>query len=48
MPKAMEENLKKEAMKKFGSTKSEHARKYIWGTMRKTGKIKAKCLQPIK
>ena len=37
MPKQMEKDLKKEAMKKFGSTTSERARKYIYGTMRKTG-----------
>lgn len=37
MPKAMERALKKEAKKKFGSTTSEKARKYIYGTMRKSG-----------
>ena len=37
MPKKMEEALKKEARKKFGSTTSERARKYIYGTLRKTG-----------
>jgi hypothetical protein len=37
MPKKMEEKLKKEARKKFGSTTSPRARKYIYGTMRKTG-----------
>jgi hypothetical protein len=37
MPEKMERELKKEAMKKFGSTTSERARKYIYGTMRKTG-----------
>lgn len=37
MPKAMEEALKKTAMKKFGSTKSERARRYIYGTMEKSG-----------
>ena len=33
MPKKMEEKLKKEARKKFGSTTSERARRYIFGTM---------------
>jgi len=37
MPKALEEKLKKEALKKFGSTTSEKARRYIYGTMRDTG-----------
>jgi len=37
MPKKMEKELKAEALKKFGSTTSERARKYIYGTMRKTG-----------
>ena len=37
MPAAMEKALKAEARKKFGSTTSEHARRYIYGTMRKTG-----------
>ena len=37
MPKAMERSLKKQARKKFGSTTSERARKYIYGTMRKHG-----------
>ena len=37
MPKKMEAALKKAARKKFGSTKSKRARKYIYGTMRKTG-----------
>jgi hypothetical protein len=37
MPKKMEKELKAEAKKKFGSTTSERARKYIYGTMRKTG-----------
>jgi len=39
MPKKLERELKKEAKKKFGSTTSERARKYIYGTMRKTGWI---------
>lgn len=37
MPEAMERALKKKAKSKFGSTTSERARKYIYGTMRKTG-----------
>jgi hypothetical protein len=37
MPKAMERKLKAEARKKFGSTTSARARKYIYGTMRKAG-----------
>jgi hypothetical protein len=37
MPKELEKKLKKQAKKKFGTTKSERARKYIYGTMRKTG-----------
>jgi hypothetical protein len=37
MPKKLEKKLKKQALKKFGSTKSKRARKYIYGTLRKTG-----------
>jgi len=37
MPKKLEQKLKRQARKKFGSTTSERARKYIFGTMRKTG-----------
>jgi hypothetical protein len=37
MPKELESKLKKQARKKFRSTTSEKARKYIYGTMRKTG-----------
>lgn len=37
MPKALERKLKAKARKMFGSTKSKRARKYIYGTMRKTG-----------
>ena len=33
----MERALKKTARKKFGSTTSKRARKYIYGTMRKSG-----------
>lgn len=35
MPKAMEENLKHMAMKKFGSSTSKRARRYIYGTINK-------------
>lgn len=35
----MERELKQEAKKKFGSTTSERARKYVYGTLRKTGWI---------
>jgi len=35
MPKAMEKKLKAAAKKKFGSTTSERARSYIFGTMMK-------------
>jgi len=37
MPKEMERKLKIQARKRFGSTTSERARKFIYGTMRKTG-----------
>lgn len=37
MPKKLEEKLKREARKKFGSSTSERARKYIYGTLRKSG-----------
>jgi hypothetical protein len=37
MPKKMEKNLKKMALKKFGTTTSLKARAYIYGTMRKMG-----------
>lgn len=37
MPKKLERKLKAEAKKKFGSTTSPRARKYIYGTLRKTG-----------
>jgi hypothetical protein len=37
MPIKLERKLKKKAKKLFGSTKSKRARKYIYGTMRKTG-----------
>lgn len=35
MPKAMEEELKKAAMKKFGTIESPAARAYIYGTLSK-------------
>jgi hypothetical protein len=35
MPKETEEKLKREAKKKFGSTTSEQARAYIYGTLQK-------------
>ena len=34
MPKAMEAALEKSAKKKFGTTKSNKAKAYIYGTMR--------------
>ncbi len=37
MPEALERELKRKARRKFGSTTSERARKYIYGTMRETG-----------
>jgi hypothetical protein len=37
MPEEMEKELKRKAIKKFGSSQSERARKYIYGKMRKTG-----------
>ena len=37
MPEKMERALKAKAKKKFGSTTSERARMYIYGTMRKSG-----------
>jgi hypothetical protein len=37
MPKELERRLKKEAKKKFHSTTSKRARKYIYGTLRKVG-----------
>jgi len=42
MPKAMERKLKKQAKKKFGTTKSERARKYIYSTMQKKTNWKPK------
>ena len=37
MPKKLHEKLKREARKKFGTTTSERAKKYIYGSLRKTG-----------
>lgn len=37
MPKKMEKALKKSARKKFGSTTSKKAKKYIYGSLRETG-----------
>jgi hypothetical protein len=37
MPLRLEKKLKSIAKRKFGSTTSERARKYIYGTMRNTG-----------
>jgi len=37
MPKQLENKLAKQARKKFGTTESPRAKKYIYGTMRKTG-----------
>lgn len=37
MPQELERKLKREALEKFGNTTSERARKYIYGTMMKTG-----------
>ena len=37
MPVALEKSLKKEAEKKFGTTLSEKARRYVYGTLRRTG-----------
>ena len=37
MPAALERKLKAQAKKRFGSTTSPKARKFIYGTMRKTG-----------
>lgn len=35
MPKKLEQKLKRQARKKFGSTTSERARKYIYGNLQK-------------
>jgi hypothetical protein len=33
MPKRVHQKLKKQAKKKFGTTKSKRAKKYIYGTL---------------
>jgi len=40
MPKKAHEALKKQAKKKFGTTTSERAKKYIYGTLNKIEKRK--------
>lgn len=37
MPIKAERNLKRQARKKFGSTTSSRAKRYIYGGLRKTG-----------
>ena len=37
MPVSLERKLKRAAKKKFGSTTSKTARRYIWGGMRNAG-----------
>lgn len=37
MPAKLERQLKRAALRKYGSTTSEKARAYIYGTMRKQG-----------
>jgi hypothetical protein len=37
MPKELEDELKRRARRKFGGTTSERARKFIYGSLRKTG-----------
>ncbi len=37
MPKTLELKLKNQARHKFGTTKSPRAKRYIYGTLRKTG-----------
>lgn len=37
MPRKLETKLKKQALKKFGSTTSKRARAYIYGALRDTG-----------
>ena len=36
MPEQLERELKQKAKKKFGTTLSERARRYIYGTLRRT------------
>lgn len=40
MPKRMHRNLKRTARKKFGSTSSKRAKRYIYGTINKYRKRK--------
>lgn len=40
MPKKIENNLKKQALKKFGSSTSKRADKYVYGTLNKLGYMK--------
>ncbi len=40
MPKKIEKNLKKEALKKFGSSTSKRADQYVYGTLNKLGYMK--------
>lgn len=42
MPKRIHRHLKRQAMRKFGSTTSKKALKYIYGTMHKIEKQKDK------
>lgn len=39
MPKKLEQKLRKEAKKKFGTVDSKRAHAYIYGTMRNAGWI---------
>lgn len=40
MPKKMERKLKRQARRKFGTTTSKKAKKYIYGTMQKNSSWK--------
>lgn len=42
MPKKLEKQLKGKAKSKFGSITSERAKKFIYGTLRKTGWVPSK------
>ena len=42
MPKRLERKLKAQARRKFSSTTSPRARRYVYGTMRKKTSWKAK------
>jgi hypothetical protein len=42
MPKKLHRKLKKEAREKFGTTESEQAKRYIYGTMAKIEKRRKK------